>query len=151
MYKRVVRAILSSTFAGLNQGRSTAVTSRLSPQAEHFFIGRHALCGTRRTPASISRWYQRLFQLFPDIRFTVHRIDVSGPPWRTLATIEWSETNTGTDGVRTENEGVNVVEIRWGKVRRISIYTDTDRLVQTLNRLALAGNPAAHAEPIVDP
>jgi ketosteroid isomerase-like protein len=150
MYKRVVREILRSTFAGLSRGRIAAVTDRLSPRAEHFFIGQHALSGMRRTPASIAQWYQRLLRLFPDICFVVHRIDVSGPPWRTLATIEWSETNTGTDGVRTENTGVNVVEIRWGKVRRVAIYTDTARLVQTLDRLAMAGNPEAHAPPIVD-
>jgi hypothetical protein len=64
--------------------------------------------------------------------------------------VEWSETNTGTDGVRTDNEGVNVVEIRWGKVRRVRIYTDTARLTSTLDRLAAAGNLEAKAAPIVD-
>ena len=50
-------------------------------------------------------------RLFLDIQFELHRIQVQGSPWRTIATVEWSETNTGTDGVRTRNEGVNVVEI----------------------------------------
>ena len=151
MYKRIVRGILAGAFAGLSEGRIGAVTGKFAPDAEHFFIGEHALAGTRRTPASIRRWYERLLLVFPDIRFTVRRIDVSGPPWRTLATVEWQETNTGTDGVRTTNTGVNVLEICWGKVRRVSIYTDTAMLTRTLDRLALAGNPHAHAAPIVDP
>jgi ketosteroid isomerase-like protein len=150
MYHGVVRGILSAAFAGLSRGEIEAVTGRFSPDAEHFFIGTHALSGTRRTPGSIARWYQRLLRLFPDICFTVHRIEVSGPPWHTLATIEWSETNTGTDGVPTDNDGINVVEIRWGKVRRVAIYTDTARLTRALDRLAAAGNPDAHAPPIVD-
>ena len=95
--------------------------------------------------------YERLLRLFPDIEFQLHRIEVQGPPWRTLATVEWSETNTGTDGVRSRNSGMNVVDIRWGKVRRVSIYTDTAQLAETLDRLAMAGNSEAKAEPIVDP
>ena len=151
MYQRVVRSSLASAFVGLSRGHIEAVTDRFALDAEHIFIGSHALSGARRTPASIVRWYQRLLALFPDIRFEVRRIQVSGPPWRTLATIEWAETNSGTDGVRTENEGINVVEIRWGKVRRVAIYTDTARLTETLDRLARAGNPHARAAPIVDP
>jgi ketosteroid isomerase-like protein len=151
MYKRVVRGILSSAFAGLSRGDIEAVTGRFLPEAEHSFIGEHALGGTRRTPRSIEQWYQRLLRLFPDIRFTLHRIEISGPPWRTLAAVEWSETNTGTDGVRADNEGVNVMDIRWGKVHRVAIYTDTERLTRVLDRLAAAGHPDAHAAPIVDP
>jgi len=44
-----------------------------------------------------------------------------------------AETNTGTDGVRTDNDEVNSVEIRWGKVQRVAIYTDTARLTRTLD------------------
>ena len=151
MYQQVVRRILTSAFAGLNKGEIEAVTGKLTADAEHYFIGHHTLSGTRRTSTSIYRWYARLLSLFPDIQFQLHRIQVQGPPWSTIATVEWSETNTGTDGVRTYNEGVNIVEIRWGKVRRVRIYTDTARLTGTLNRLAAAGNPEAKADPIVDP
>ena len=150
MYRRIVTNILSTTFAGLSRGDISAITRQLAPTCEHYFIGHHALSGTRHTSLSIKRWYARLLEVFPDIHFTLHRIDVSGPPWRTLATVVWTETNTGTDGVRTENDGVNVIEIRWGKVYRVAIYTDTTRLLKTLDRLADAGNASAHAAPIVD-
>jgi ketosteroid isomerase-like protein len=150
MYQYVVSRVLRSTFAGLNRGNIAAVTGKLSADAEHYFIGQHALSGTRRSRAAIQRWYERLLRLFPDIKFELHRIKVSGPPWRTIATVEWSETNTGTDGVPTANEGVNVIEIRWGKVRQVRIYTDTARLTSTLGRLAASGNPDADAAPILD-
>jgi ketosteroid isomerase-like protein len=150
MYKQVIRRVLVSAFAGLNKGQIDAVTDNFAADVEHYFIGQHTLSGTRRTSTSIYRWYERLLRLFPDIQFQLHRIQVNGPPWSTIATIEWSETNTGTDGVRTYNEGVHVVEIRWGKVRRLSIYTDTARLIRTLDRLAAAGNLEAKADPIVD-
>lgn len=151
IYDQIVRQTLTTAFDGLSHGNNHAVTDKFTPDVEHYFIGEHALSGKRKTYASAQRWYDRLYQLFPDIQFTIHKIDVQGPPWATLATVQWSETNTGTDGVRTHNEGVNVIEIRWGKVRRVHIYTDTARLTATLDRLAASGNTEAHAAPIIDP
>ena len=150
MYHYLVRRVLRATYAGLNQGNIVAVTGKLAADAEHYFIGQHALSGTRRSHATIYRWYERLLLVFPDIQFQLHRIRVAGPPWRTVAIIEWSETNTGTDGIPTHNDGVNVVEICWGKVRQIRIYTDTERLATTLTRLTAAGNLEANAAPILD-
>jgi hypothetical protein len=45
---------------------------------------------------------------------------------------------------------VNVIELGWGKVRRVRIYTDTATLTNTLARLAAAGNREAAVPPIVD-
>ena len=55
MYRQIVARKLRAVFAGLNQGRAQAVTRELSPSAEHFFIGTHALGGTRSTPAASGR------------------------------------------------------------------------------------------------
>ena len=78
------------------------------------------------------------------------KISVSGTPWNTLASVEWRETNSGTDGVRTYNEGVHLARLRWGRVTQLIICPDTAGLLATLDRLALAGNSEAKAEPIVD-
>lgn len=148
MYRQIVARKLKAVFDGLNRGQPEAVTRALAPSAEHFFIGRHALGGTRRTPESIARWYARLLRLLPDIRFDIERIEVAGPPWRTLAVVRWQESNSGTDGVRTRNEGVNLLEIAWGRVRAVRIYTDTVVLQRTLERLAAVGVGEAVAAPI---
>lgn len=150
IYRSIVRAKLTAIIEALNRGDFSAVTDELGPDPEHYFIGEHALSGTRRKADAIRRWYERLFKLFPDIKFQLQRIDIEGPPWRTIATVYWSETNSGTDGVRTENEGVNVIGLRWGKVHSVRIYTDTVRLQKTLERLARSGNPQADAQPIED-
>jgi len=148
MYHAFVRRKLRTVFDGLNVGRIEAVTKQLSPGASHFFVGTHALSGTRRTPDAIFRWYQRLLRLLPDIHFDVDDIQVQGGPWATLAVIHWRESNSGTDGVRTTNAGANVVRIVWGQVVSVHIYTDTQVLIGTLNRLAAAGVVEAQAEPI---
>jgi len=115
MYHAFVERKLRAVFDGLNRGRVNAVTDELAPGAMHYFVGTHALSGTRHTPESIRQWYERLLRLLPDIHFDVDDIRVQGMPWSTLAVIHWRELNSGTDGVRTSNEGANVVRIVWGR------------------------------------
>jgi ketosteroid isomerase-like protein len=148
MYRRIVRAKLLTVFKGLNSGSIDAVTNEFAKNAEHYFVGTHSLSGLRSNPEAIRRWYERLLRLLPDIRFDIRAIHIEGPPWRTLAVIEWTETNSGTDGVRTSNEGTNIVRIQWGRVTSVRIYTDTDVLQRTLDRIAAKGTPEAHATPI---
>ncbi len=151
LYHLIVARKILNAFSGLNRGQISVLTDMLAPKAKHSFIGLdHALSGTRSGPVLINQWYKRLFQLFPDIRFYIHSLEVSGLPWHTLAIVRWTEKNTGTDGVYADNNGINVITICWGKVSKIEIYTDTARLISVLDRLAQFGNAEAHAQPIVD-
>lgn len=151
MYHAIVRARIGSLFDAINRGDAEPVLRAFAPRFEHTFLGeRHALCGTRRTQASTRRWYERLYRLLPDIKFDLKRINVSGTPWNTIASVEWRETNSGTDGVRTSAEGVHVARLAWGRMTQLIICPDTTVLSATLERLARAGNAEAKAEPIVD-
>jgi len=144
----MVRRRIAAAFAGLSAGRIEAITEELAPDAEHYFVGNHALSGTRRTPEAIRAWYERLLRLLQDIRFDLHEIRVSGWPWRTQVEVIWRETNRGTDGVETSAEGVNLIELRWGRVTRVRIYPDTAALERTLQRIAAQGVAEAQAAPI---
>jgi hypothetical protein len=64
--------------------------------------------------------------------------------------VEWDETNSGTDGVRTANRGVHIMQLKWGRATRLVICPDTAGLKATLDRLVVAGNAEAQAEPITD-
>jgi ketosteroid isomerase-like protein len=150
MYHAIVRGRIRSLFDAVNSGNAEPILRMFAPQFEHSFLGSHALAGSRKTLASTRRWYERLYRLFPDIRFDLRDIRVSGGPRNTLVLIEWDETNSGTDGVRTCNSGVHVLHLRWGRATRLVICPDTAGLKTTLDRLALAGNAEANAAPIVD-
>ena len=104
--------------------------------------------GARVSLDKTRAWYERLYRLLPDIRFDVRRIRISGPPWNTLVTVDWIETNSGTDGVRTFTPGAHVAKLVWGKLAYIGIYPDTVGLVSTLERLARAGVTEATAPKI---
>ena len=150
MYHAYVRTRIEKLFKAVNQGDAEPVLRLFAPCFEHFFLGNHALGGSRTTLKATREWYARLYRLLPDIRFDLQRIWVSGAPWRTLVVIEWNETNSGTDAVRTSNRGIHAMELHWGRARRLVICTDTAGLISTLDRLARSGNAEAHASPITD-
>ena len=148
MYHAIVRRKIATAFAGLSAGRIEAITDEMSPRAVHYFVGTHALSGTRRTPETVRAWYGRLLRLLGGISFTLHEVRVSGWPWKTQVEAIWTETNNGTDGVLTSAEGVNLIEIRWGRVTSVRIYPDTAALERTLQRIAAKGTAEAMATPI---
>jgi ketosteroid isomerase-like protein len=148
MYHAIVRRKIVRAFAGLSTGRIEAITSELAPDALHYFVGTHALSGTRRTPEAIRAWYERLLRLLGGIHFTLNEVRVSGWPWRTQVEAIWTETNQRTDGVLTSAEGVNLIEIRWGRVTSVRIYPDTAALERTLQRISEKGSAEALASPI---
>lgn len=151
MYHAIVKSKIRSLFGAVNRGDAQPVLDGFAKQFEHRFIGElHALAGTRTSLDKTREWYARLYRLLPDIHFDLERIDVSGPPWKTLAVIEWRETNSGTDGVRTSAQGAHIVHLSWGKMTRLFITTDTGALERTLNRIYAAGAKEAYARPITD-
>jgi ketosteroid isomerase-like protein len=150
MYHAIVKRIMVRAFGHVDRGDYERIVAMMAPACEHTFVGEHALGGTRRSHAAIRRWGARLFRIFPGIRFELGRMIVSGWPWRTLAAVEWTETNTGADGVPNRNRGVHLVELGWGRVRRLVIFTDTAALSANLARLARFGVAEAALPPITD-
>jgi ketosteroid isomerase-like protein len=150
MYHALVRRRVRGLFDAVSHGNAEPVLEGFAPEFEHCFLGNTALGGTRRTLPAARRWYERLYRLLPDIRFDVRRIRVSGGPWNTLVLIEWDEANSGADGVRTNNRGVHMARLEWGRMTQLVICPDTVGLKATLDRLSLAGVAEAGAPPITD-
>ncbi|MDO5706828.1 MAG: nuclear transport factor 2 family protein [Paracoccus sp. (in: a-proteobacteria)] len=148
MYHTIVRRRIRSLFDAVNRGDARPVLDTFTPDGEHVFNGAHAMSGRRVTAQGRADWYARLFRLLPDIRFILHRIDVAGPPWATIAVVEWSETNSATDGIRTGAAGVHVVHLKWGRMTRLLILTDTAALQATLSRTAETSRGESLAPPI---
>lgn len=150
MYHAIVRKKIAAIFEAVGRGDAQPVLDGLAPHFLHKFLGQTALGGERRTLAATKAWYERLYRLLPGISFDLGRILVSGPPWNTLALIEWRESNHGADGVVTENFGCHIARLAWGRMTYLAICPDTVGLKETLDRLANAGFSEARAAPIVD-
>ncbi|MBF6212883.1 nuclear transport factor 2 family protein [Nocardia puris] len=148
MYHYIVKQRLRDTFEQVNRGNYPAVVAQFAPTAEHWFSGDHALGGGRRGTADITRWYDRLATLLPDLAFTITDLAVAGGPWKTFATVRWTDSLTDREGTRYTNEGVHIIELRWGKVHGLWIYCDTVKLSAILETLAKQGVEDATAPPI---
>jgi ketosteroid isomerase-like protein len=139
---------LRQVFARLNAGDFAFITRQFHPAAEHWFAGRHALSGRRKSPETIRQWYARLAEVFPGIRFDIEKLIVAGPPWRTEAAVEWRDEVRDRDGQGLPNQGVFIVRLRWGKAVQLRVYCDTVQIERNLGILAAQGVDAAVAAPI---
>ena len=68
-----------SLFAAVSNGNARPVLEGLAPRFEHFFLGDHALGGSRFPLAKTRLWYERLHRLLPDISFDLRAIRIRSP------------------------------------------------------------------------
>jgi ketosteroid isomerase-like protein len=149
MYRMLVATRIRGAWRHVNQHDYGYVIDQLAAGFIHRFAGDHALAGIRHSREATHAWYQRLFRLFPQIRFEVTDVLVRGWPWRTRAVALVSVYATIPDG-HYENELVQVVDLRWGRITGLSMHEDTQKLAAALTRLHSAGLPEAAAPPIED-
>ncbi|MBO0953164.1 nuclear transport factor 2 family protein [Fibrella forsythiae] len=150
MYHRLVEQIVRQNFARLSQGDYESMLKGMAPLITHTFSGQHALGGTRRSVPAMREWFARLFRLFPGLNFEIRRVAVSGWPWLTTIAVEWTDRATPADGSTYVNEGIHLLQMRWGKVVYLRAYLDTAVLAATLEGLAAHGISEALAPPIQD-
>ena len=149
MYHTVVKRLVRARFEhALSEGDHEAMVARAAPGVVQVFPGRGALAGTRRSRDDLRAWFERLFRLFPRLRFAVDDITVAGGPWRTLVTVRWRNRGEAGDGKPYENAGCEVIEMRWGRVTWVGAYLDTEAVSEALERMAAAGIEEAAAPPI---
>jgi ketosteroid isomerase-like protein len=150
MYHRIVRRQILTSFAHLNRHDYQPVVASFTPSIQHSFAGNHALGGTRHTQASARQWYERLFRLFPDLRFNLHNIVVAGLPGDTRIAVQFRVELTPPDGGSYFNDVAQFIRLKWGRIVEISLYEDTDKLVHLLQRMSEQGITEASAAPITD-
>ena len=149
IYRAIVARQVRGAFEALGRGDYESGLSRIAEDVTHTFEGDHPLGGTRRSREGMRRWFERLFSLFPELDFDVHEVAVKGPPWSTVAFVQWSDTARPRDGTPYVNDGVHVIRLRWGKVVEIHAYLDTQKVRDACDRMAEAGIAEAAAEPIL--
>jgi ketosteroid isomerase-like protein len=154
LYRSIVRRQVRSLFAEANSGNWTAIVDGLAPSFSYRFVGETPLGGTRTTHEAMRRWFERLYRLFPGSQFEPQRIVVEGYPWNTqiMTYVKIRGTAPNNNGVSApyENEFMQSMVLRWGKITSVLTLEDTQRFVDALPRLAAAGNPDATASPISD-
>jgi ketosteroid isomerase-like protein len=152
MYKMIVKARVAHLLAEANKGNWQIIVDELAERFTYRFVGETPLGGTRTSKPAMQAWFQRLYRLFPDFRFAPKTIIVSGPPWRTTVMtyvkIHGTQPQEGGGTSPYENEFMQRIKIKWGKITSVLTLEDTQRFVNVLPKLAAAGLRDATAEKI---
>jgi ketosteroid isomerase-like protein len=149
MYRRIVERRIRTAWRHLGRRDYRYVLDQFAPRFEYSFAGDHALGGTRHSRESMTGWFERLFELFPGIRFEVRDVLVRGWPWSTRAVV-LVDVNTDVAGEPYRNEVAQTLELRWGKIVRMRNLEDTQKLDGALRKLAAAGVSEAALAAIED-
>jgi ketosteroid isomerase-like protein len=125
MYAFVVRRLVRRRLAELSRGAPAKVIAKFHAGSVFTLMGDHALGGERRGRSGVAEWFTQMFGVFPGIVIEPRDIAVAGWPWRTTITTQFV-VRAALDGGRLyRNEGVQIIRMRWGRVREERIYEDT--------------------------
>lgn len=150
MYKFVIRRKIHSAFAALSVGDAPSMLTAMHPQVHHTFPGDHALGGERSDRDDVAAWFERLFRLFPGLRFDIRALAVDGSPLNTVIGVEWTNTATLLDGSSYTNTGAHILRVRRGKIVSFHAYLhDGEAFSAALARLSAHGLAEADAPAIV--
>jgi len=135
-------------FDRLSVGDYEPAIAGLAPDVHHRFAGEHPLGGERHDPTAVRRWFERLYRLFPELRFTVSDTAVSGPPWDMTMTVQWRADVVPKAGPSYVNVGAHVLRIRRGRVHCLHAYEDSQAVAAACALMAEQGIDEAAAAPI---
>ena len=150
MYHAFVQRRVRNAFNDLSNGNYRTVLEISDPNVHHAFAGIHPLGGERHRREAVKRWFERLFRLFPQLRFEVHDILVKGWPWNTKVAVAWIAQVTPLTGEPYENEGVHLIQFRWGRLVHFHAYEDSQKVADACRRMAAEGIEEAAAAPITE-
>lgn len=155
MYKSIVKRRVRLLFAEANRGNWQAIVDGLAPNFVYRFIGDTPLGGTRTTKPAMQNWFRRIYRLVPNAQLVLQEIVVEGMPWNTrvMTYVKFRGSlpaSIGEQGAAYENEVMQLLRIRWGRIVAVTTLEDTQRFVAILPLLAAAGITDATAGPILD-
>jgi ketosteroid isomerase-like protein len=144
----MIKRRIETVFHDIGRRDLSRVLPSLATNVHHRFAGDHALGGERHSREGVSRWFERLFRLFPELTFSVHSVHAAGWPWRLTVTAEWTARAVPAAGDTYENRGAHVLRIERGKVTHLHAYEDSQAVAHACDVMAAAGIEEATVPPI---
>jgi ketosteroid isomerase-like protein len=150
IYHNYVKKLVRSNFKSIEEHRPEEIMSGISGiNFEHTFAGDNSLSGTRRDKESMLRWFKRVNNVLPELKFEITDIQVKGGPANTLVIARWTATCRLLTGEPYENKGVHLITIKWGKAVKVDVYENTKVVSHGLDVQFEAGIKEAKAPKIV--
>ena len=150
MYQMIAKHQVRKAFSYINQGNFDKAIANFAPHIRFTFAGHHAIGADLNSRQSVRHWFDRLHEIFPDLKLTIDRISVSGLPWDMMVTTEFDVYATLPNRQAYHNRGVQVLRIRFGQAIEDHIIEDNLLVADALQVIREFGNPIADAMPIHD-
>lgn len=148
-YHYIIKGFVRKNFKCVQEHRYDEVLNGVSDkQLEHTFAGDNCLGGTRRDKESLKRWFERVGNVLPDLKFEITDIQVKGTPGETLVVARWNATCDLLNGDPYLNKGVHFITLKWGKAVKFDVYEDTQTVSHGLELQFQAGIKEAKAPKI---
>jgi ketosteroid isomerase-like protein len=93
-----------------------------SPDVTFHFPGKSSFAANLEDREALGGWLSRFTALEPN--FEIRDVAVSGPPWDMTVALRFRDA-IGDD---YRNDGVEWLRVRWGRVRSIEVFLDTERI-----------------------
>jgi ketosteroid isomerase-like protein len=133
---QILRLVYRRTFAGQDGLMMMATAADVT----FSFPGSSSFAANLVGRESLREWLARFTALRP--RFEIRDVAVSGPPWNMTVAVRFHDAI----GADYENEGVEWLRMRWGRVRSLEVFLDTERVSSWEGRLAGAAGPPSGAD-----
>jgi ketosteroid isomerase-like protein len=150
MYANIVAGNVRSSWKQLNDHNHLGLIAQFAPSFRYEFFGFHALSGVRHSKKAMEKFFERVFNIFPNAQFEVSNVLVKGMPWDTTVVALVKINATLENGQPYQNQISQTIRIRWGRIVEIMTLEDTQKLVRALQVQLEAGILEAGAAPIVD-
>lgn len=139
MYHAFVRRQIRRAYELINAGQFSDLVAQFAQDALFSFPGDHVLGGEFRGPEAVRAWFEEVRRLLPDFRLEPRRIVVEGGPLHTRAATWFTASGTFPDGMPYRNEGVQLLELRRGRVQEDRLFEDTKVVIDAIDRLRALG------------
>ncbi len=146
MYQWIFKRQIRQAFRQLSTGDYDRVLTVFAPDVHFIFAGDHTLVIDTHDRQAVRTWFANWRRLFPTMQIRPVKIYVAGPPWDAVVTTQFQVTETLPNGSVYENNGVQIVRIRLGKVHYDYLIEDTLLLQQALDAIKFQ-SVAAESEP----
>ncbi len=143
MYSWIIGRVVRTLIGRLNSGDIRLLMRTVASDALLVFPGESSFAGEHRGKPAIEAWLKRFVELGP--RFVIHDVAVTGPPWNMRVCFRFSDRIAIPGGGEYNNEGMEYLRMRWGRIREQRVYLDTERVAELDARLAAAGDQASIA------
>lgn len=122
MYSFLAHKLMRRVYRDIARGRLGLAATLAAHDVTFVFPGQSSFGGTFQGKEALLEWLRRFASLHP--RIDVLDVAASGPPWNMRVVVRFDDA-IGED---YRNNVLEMLWIRWGKLRRLEAFLDTERV-----------------------